>query len=103
MVGRGRYRPDPRSGAMHGSTLAREMFYGTDGERVYVRLDEATDADFLIEFEGGAAATEFAAAACSSCARLCRVADSAWWGSGAPFKSAHCRSMAGSNCLIRKD
>ena len=58
--GAGRYRPDPRSGAMHGSTLAREMFYGTDGERVYVRLDEAADADFLIEFEGGAAATEAA-------------------------------------------
>jgi hypothetical protein len=59
-AGAGRFRPDLRSGAMHGKPLAREMFYGSDGERVFVRLDDAADADFVVEFEDGPSRTEVA-------------------------------------------
>ena len=53
-LGAGRYRPDPRQGAMHGGEPAvREMFYGTDGEKLYVRLDTGVKAEFGIEFETG--------------------------------------------------
>ncbi len=46
-LGAGVYRVDGRSGAMHGSgPLVRELYYGSDGENLYVRLD----------FEGGALA-----------------------------------------------
>ena len=42
-MGAGRYRPDPRSGAMHGGAPpVWEMFYGCDGESVALRLDGAT-------------------------------------------------------------
>ena len=52
--GAGEYRPDRRSGAMHGGEPPiREMFYGTDGENVYVRLDADRNATFGVEFEGG--------------------------------------------------
>jgi len=65
--GAGRYRPDPRSGAMDGGVApAREMFYGgdfpgpgPDGHgQLYVRLDGAAKAAFGIEFETGPAKTE---------------------------------------------
>jgi alpha-amylase/alpha-mannosidase (GH57 family) len=59
-MGAGRYRPDGRSGAMHGATpVAREMFYGlqrkVQGERLFVRLDGASAGQFGVEFESGAA------------------------------------------------
>ena len=39
-LGAGRYRPDPRSGAMHGGeSPVREILYGTDGQNLYVRVD----------------------------------------------------------------
>ena len=39
-LGAGLYRADPRSGAMHGRQfLAREIYYGTDGTSVFLRLD----------------------------------------------------------------
>jgi alpha-amylase/alpha-mannosidase (GH57 family) len=56
-LGAGRYRPDMRSGAMHGGlTVAHEMFYGWDDANLYIRLDGATGDSFAIEFETGAAA-----------------------------------------------
>ncbi len=55
-MGAGRYRPDPRSGAMHGgAAVAREMFYGSDGQRLFVRLDGAESVHLQIEFETGPA------------------------------------------------
>ena len=54
-MGAGHYRPDLRSGTMHGNAaIAREMFYGSDGERLFVRLDDAGSANLEIEFETGA-------------------------------------------------
>jgi alpha-amylase/alpha-mannosidase (GH57 family) len=42
-LGAGLYRPDPRSGAMHGRQfLVREVYYGTDGNSVFLRLDFET-------------------------------------------------------------
>ena len=39
-LGAGVYRADPRSGAMHGRQfLVREIYYGTDGTSVFLRLD----------------------------------------------------------------
>ncbi|PYT32587.1 MAG: glycoside hydrolase [Acidobacteria bacterium] len=39
-LGAGLYRADPRSGAMHGRQfLVREVYYGTDGASVFLRLD----------------------------------------------------------------
>ena len=39
-LGAGVYRADPRSGAMHGRQfLVHEVYYGTDGTRVFLRLD----------------------------------------------------------------
>ena len=39
-MGAGLYRPDVRSGAMHGSQPeVRELYYGIDRENLYVRLD----------------------------------------------------------------
>ena len=60
--GAGRYRPDPRSGAMHGGTqAAREMFYGCDGKNLCIRLDGApADAKIEVEFEAGIAKAEIA-------------------------------------------
>jgi len=60
-LGAGRYRPDPRSGAMHGgSGGAQEMFYGWDDANLYIRLDDADGDSFGVEFETGAAAAEVA-------------------------------------------
>ncbi|MEP7354757.1 MAG: glycoside hydrolase family 57 protein [Acidobacteriota bacterium] len=63
-MGAGRYRPDPRSGAMHGGTPPMsELFYGLSGERtrIYVRIDgAAAGARFTIEFERGLAQTQTA-------------------------------------------
>jgi len=52
-MGAGRYRPDPRSGAMHGGTpAARDVYYGVDGRHLFVRLDGAdAGAVFSVEFE----------------------------------------------------
>ncbi|HLH41042.1 MAG TPA: glycoside hydrolase family 57 protein [Bryobacteraceae bacterium] len=56
-LGAGEYRPDPRGGAMHGGGApVRAMFYGADGRDLFVRIDGASDAQFGIEFEGGASA-----------------------------------------------
>jgi alpha-amylase/alpha-mannosidase (GH57 family) len=54
-MGAGRYRPNPRSGAMHsGPPVAREVFYGTRDHRLFVRLDGAPGGEaFGIEFESG--------------------------------------------------
>ena len=60
-LGAGRYRPDPRSGAMHGgSGGAQEMFYGWDDANLYIRLDGADGDSFTVEFETGAVAAEVA-------------------------------------------
>jgi alpha-amylase/alpha-mannosidase (GH57 family) len=62
-MGAGRYRPDPRSGAMHaattaGSAGAQEMFYGFDDANLYIRLDGANGDSFAVEFENGMAVAE---------------------------------------------
>jgi hypothetical protein len=53
-LGAGHYRPDLRSGAMHGSEqpLVREIYYGADDAHVYVRVEDG-GGDFGIEFENG--------------------------------------------------
>jgi alpha-amylase/alpha-mannosidase (GH57 family) len=57
-LGAGVYRPDRRSGAMHGGSLpVREMMYGTNSSTLYVRLDADRDAAYSIEFEPGRAQT----------------------------------------------
>jgi hypothetical protein len=39
-IGAGMYRVDERSGAMHGKKyLVKELYYGTDGENFYLRVD----------------------------------------------------------------
>lgn len=49
-LGAGNYRVDSRSGAMHGQRfLIRELFYGSDGSSLYLRLD------FEPGFNGGLA------------------------------------------------
>jgi alpha-amylase/alpha-mannosidase (GH57 family) len=61
-MGAGRYRPDPRSGAMHGgSTFLEEMFYGWDDTHLYIRLDGAGEARVSVEFESGPVGVEIAA------------------------------------------
>lgn len=52
-MGAGHFRPDPRSGAMHGgSPPARDMFYGFRDGRLFVRLDGAApETEFFVEFE----------------------------------------------------
>ena len=59
-LGAGRYQPDPRSGAMHGAAPpVREIFYGSDGESLYIRLDGvAAGASVQVEMEAGTAATQ---------------------------------------------
>ncbi len=61
-MGAGRFRPDSRSGAMHGGAPpAREMFYGFRGGRAFVRLDGAADdAKYSIVFDSGASETQVA-------------------------------------------
>ncbi len=61
-MGAGRYRPDPRSGAMHGGAPpVWEMFYGCDGKSVAVRLDGAqADLKIEVEFETGVVPAEIA-------------------------------------------
>jgi hypothetical protein len=60
-LGAGRYRPDPRSGAMHGGSAgAHELFYGWDDGNLYVRLDGADGDSFSLEFESGAVQPEVA-------------------------------------------
>jgi alpha-amylase/alpha-mannosidase (GH57 family) len=58
-LGAGRYRPDPRSGAMHGGSAgATEMFYGIYDANLYVRLDGADGDLFEVEFETGVVPAE---------------------------------------------
>jgi hypothetical protein len=54
-MGAGRYRPDPRSGAMHGAAPPIwEMFYGCDGQSVVLRLDGLDKGVTVeVEFENG--------------------------------------------------
>jgi len=59
-AGAGRFRPDTRSGAMHGEALVREILYGTDRDRVFVRIDGNAQCRFVIEFENGPADTQVA-------------------------------------------
>jgi len=59
-LGAGRYRPDPRSGAMHGEALVREFFYGSDRDRVFVQVDGDAALRFAIEFEQGIGETQTA-------------------------------------------
>jgi alpha-amylase/alpha-mannosidase (GH57 family) len=61
-MGAGRYRPDPRSGAMHGgSAPLQEMFYGWDDTHLYIRLDGAGDARVSVEFDSGPVGVDVAA------------------------------------------
>jgi alpha-amylase/alpha-mannosidase (GH57 family) len=57
-LGAGRYHPDLRSGAMHGDAPVREIFYGTDGKNLFVRVDG--EGDVGIEFETGPVPVEIA-------------------------------------------
>ena len=60
-LGAGRYRPDPRSGAMHGGSAgAQELYYGWDEANLYIRLDGARGDSFAVEFETGVAVAEVA-------------------------------------------
>jgi alpha-amylase/alpha-mannosidase (GH57 family) len=60
-LGAGRYRPDLRSGAMHGGeSPVHEMLYGTDAGNLYVRIDGDRDGAFNIEFDNGATETQTA-------------------------------------------
>ncbi len=53
-MGAGRYRPDPRGGAMDsGGPPVSEIFYGCDEQHLWVRVDGAKGAQFGIEFENG--------------------------------------------------
>jgi len=55
-MGAGHYRPDFRSGSMHsGEPPLRDIYYGSDGEKLFVRVDGAGSAALGIEFEGGPA------------------------------------------------
>jgi len=46
-MGAGRYRPTPRSGAMHGGrALVRELYYGSDGASLYLRVDFESHPEF---------------------------------------------------------
>ncbi len=61
-MGAGRYRPDPRSGVMHGgSAPLQEMFYGYDDTHLYIRLDGAGDARVSVEFDSGPVGVDVAA------------------------------------------
>ena len=58
-MGAGRYRPDSRSGAMHGGGIvAGEIFYGSNGTELFVRLDSAGKGTLGIEFENGPVAAQ---------------------------------------------
>jgi len=61
-MGAGQYRPDPRSGTMHGGAPpVREFFYGTGGGRLYLRLEgAAAGTRFSVEFDSGPAETQVA-------------------------------------------
>jgi len=60
-MGAGRYRPDSRSGAMHGGVpLLRELFFGCDGVHLALRLDGVGEADVQVEFETGFVNAEIA-------------------------------------------
>lgn len=62
-MGAGRYRPDPRSGAMHGDgPPIREFLYGCDGTRLFVRVDAPGTAQLGVEFENGPAEVKSARA-----------------------------------------
>lgn len=46
-MGAGHYKVDLRSGSMHGHTpLVHDLMYGTDGSRLYLRLDLVSEAEF---------------------------------------------------------
>jgi hypothetical protein len=46
-MGAGHYQPDNRSGAMHGGHFqVRDLYYGTDSENLYLRLDFEDHPDF---------------------------------------------------------
>ena len=57
-MGAGHYHPDSRSGAMHGGhSQVREVYYGADGENLYLRLDFQNTPQFTkieLRIEGAA-------------------------------------------------
>jgi hypothetical protein len=60
-MGAGYYRPDPRSGAMHADAPPlREVYYGCDAKRLFVRVEGAGSAKLGIEFETGPAEVKLA-------------------------------------------
>jgi len=60
-MGAGHYRPDLRSGSMHsGEPPLRDVYYGSDGEKLFVRVDGAGPAAVGIEFEDGPAEVRIA-------------------------------------------
>jgi alpha-amylase/alpha-mannosidase (GH57 family) len=46
-MGAGRYRPDPRSGAMHDYLPVRDLYYGVDKDNLYLRLDFESNPEFI--------------------------------------------------------
>jgi alpha-amylase/alpha-mannosidase (GH57 family) len=55
-IGAGRYRPDFRSGSMHsGEPPVREIYYGSDGRNLFVRVDGVGAAGVALQFEDGGA------------------------------------------------
>jgi alpha-amylase/alpha-mannosidase (GH57 family) len=60
-LGAGRYRPDLRSGAMHGGDPGvRDMYYGCDDQNLYVRIDGDVKGNYSIEYENEPAAVRVA-------------------------------------------
>ena len=60
-MGAGRYRPDSRSGAMHSDhPPLREILYGCNDARLFVRVDGAGESTLGIETEDGPAQTRIA-------------------------------------------
>ena len=61
-LGAGHFRPDPRTGTMHGGgPRAREFFYGCGGGQLFVRLEGVeAGSRFAVEFETGPAHTRTA-------------------------------------------
>ena len=58
-AGAGRYRPDPRKGAMDGGQVPlRELYFGVSNGCLCVRVDGAGDAQIQFEFDGGGVSGE---------------------------------------------
>jgi hypothetical protein len=68
----GVYQVDTRQGAMHGGKLyAERLWWGSDGERLYLRLDPAANADLTsvsVRLEGHSQPVEIAHGRIVECA-----------------------------------